>query len=74
MIDEAAESEPQKLCLDQFLKLASIVDTGGHAKFVIQNGEVQVNGELETRRRRKLVVGDIVEIGGERYQVPVGMT
>lgn len=74
MIDEAAESEPKKLCLDQFLKLASIVDTGGHAKFVIQNGEVQVNGELETRRRRKLVVGDIVEIGGERYQVPVGMT
>ena len=61
--------EPNKLCLDQFLKLSSVAETGGHAKFLIQNGEVQVNGEIETRRRRKLMVGDVVEVGGEQLVV-----
>ena len=36
------------LCLDQFLKLSSIAETGGHAKVMIQGGEVKVNGETET--------------------------
>src|SRR5437016_1276111 len=53
------------LCLDQFLKLASIVETGGHAKLMIQGGEVKVNGEIETKRRRKLVTDDVVEMGGK---------
>lgn len=61
--------EPAKLCLDQFLKLTSIAGTGGHAKFMIQNGEVQVNGDTEIRRRRKLVAGDVVEVGGEKFVV-----
>ena len=46
--------------LDQFLKLNQLVATGGHAKIVIQAGEVLVNGEVETRRRRQLRVGDTV--------------
>lgn len=62
-------SEDRKLTLDQFLKLSGLVETGGHAKFLIQNGEVKVNGEIETRRRRKLVVGDVVEIGGRQLKV-----
>lgn len=62
-------SEPKKLCLDQFLKLSWVVETGGHAKFLIQNGDVKVNGVFETRRRRKLVVGDVVEIGGKKLTV-----
>ena len=62
-------SESNKICLDQFLKLSSVAETGGHAKFMIQNGEVRVNGEVETRRRRKLVVNDIVEVGGKRLTV-----
>jgi ribosome-associated protein len=63
--DPASEREP--LRLDQFLKLRGIAGTGGQAKLLIQNGEVQVNGEVETRRRRKLVVGDVVEVGGIAY-------
>ena len=43
--------------------------TGGHAKFMIQHGEVQVNGETETRRRRQLMAGDVVEVGGKRIVV-----
>ncbi len=64
-----ANPEPRKLCLDQFLKLSSIAGTGGHAKFLIQNGEVTVNGEIETRRRRKMVAGDVVEVGGKQFLV-----
>jgi len=51
------------------LKLKSITGTGGHAKLLIQSGDVSVNGEIETRRRRKLVVGDVVEVAGEPYSV-----
>jgi ribosome-associated protein len=65
--DHSAEREP--LRLDQFLKKSSVTGTGGHAKFLIQNGEVLVNGEIETRRRRKLAVGDVVEIAGTKYPV-----
>jgi ribosome-associated protein len=57
-------SERESLRLDQFLKLRRIADTGGQAKLAIQSGEVQVNGVVETRRRRKLVVGDVVEVEG----------
>ncbi len=69
MSEENANSEPRKLCLAQFLKLISIVGTGGHAKFLIQNGEVTVNGEIETRRRRKMVAGDVVEVDGKQFLV-----
>lgn len=51
--------------LDQFLKLAGIVQTGGEAKLLIQAGEVQVNGVVETRRGRKLLVGDRIDVYGE---------
>lgn len=48
--------------LDQFLKLANIVGTGGQAKRLIQGGEVKLNGEVETRRKKKLFPGDVVEV------------
>jgi ribosome-associated protein len=51
--------------LDQFLKLAQVVQTGGQAKQLIQGGYVTVNGVVETRRGRKLRVGDTVEVDGE---------
>lgn len=59
--------EPVTLRLDQFLKLNGVAESGGRAKLLIQSGEVQVNGEVETRRRRKLVVGDVVEVDGKAY-------
>jgi ribosome-associated protein len=55
--------------LDQFLKLAGAVETGGQAKIMIQSGEVAVNGQAEERRGRKLIAGDQVEIAGQSYTV-----
>ncbi|HHY57208.1 MAG TPA: RNA-binding S4 domain-containing protein [Chloroflexi bacterium] len=51
--------------LEQFLKLAQVVATGGQAKVLIQSGAVRVNGLIETRRGRKLRPGDHVEVNGE---------
>ncbi len=56
--------------LDQFLKWQGLVDTGGQAKMVIQDGMVSVNGEVETRRGRKLREGDRIELEGEERVVP----
>lgn len=56
--------EDEALRLDQFLKIRGMADTGGQAKLLIQGGEVRVNGQVETRRRRKLVAGDVVEVAG----------
>ena len=55
--------------LDQFLKLEGLVSTGGEAKSLIQNEQVYVNGEVETRRGRKLTGGDVVELDDERVVV-----
>ncbi|MDD1414117.1 RNA-binding S4 domain-containing protein [Dolichospermum sp. ST_con] len=55
--------------LDQFLKFLGIASTGGQAKWMIVDGEVEVNGILETRRGRKLVDDDLVTIGGQTFQV-----
>jgi ribosome-associated protein len=55
--------------LDQFLKVQNLVGTGGQAKQVIQGGEVLVNGEVETRRRRQLRQGDVVVFDGEEMVV-----
>jgi ribosome-associated protein len=57
--------------LDQFLKLAQIAMTGGQAKAMILEGLVKVNGEVETRRGRKLRHGDHVEVEGEELEVQV---
>ena len=53
------------MTLGQALKASNLVGSGGEAKVLIQGGEVSVNGEVETRRGRKLQRGDVVEVGGE---------
>ena len=55
--------------LQDFLKLAGLVDTGGEAKFLIQTGEVRLNGEVETRRRKKIRRDDRVELDGNEHLV-----
>ncbi len=55
--------------LDQFLKWQQITQTGGEAKILIQNGYVEVNGELEVRRGRKLFTGDVVTVDDRAYEV-----
>ena len=55
--------------LGRALKAAGLVGTGGAAKVLIQAGEVSVNGEVETRRGRRLEEGDVIEVGDERLEV-----
>lgn len=55
--------------LDQLLKFSGLADTGGIAKEIIQNGEVLVNGEVETRRGKKIRKEDVVEFRGEKVVV-----
>jgi len=58
--------------LDQFLKWAGLADTGSDAKYMINEGKVTVNGEVEQRRGRKLKTGDKVEFEGDVYLVENG--
>ena len=55
--------------LTALLKLRSVVQSGGHAKILIEEGLVRVNGEVESRRRRKLRPGDSVEAEGTTISV-----
>ena len=61
--------EQDTIKLDQFLKLANVVGSGGEAKILIRSGAVLVNGEEETRRGRKLRGGDSVTVHGEDYVI-----
>ena len=55
--------------LYKILKFEGLVASGGEAKLVIGDGQVSVNGEVETRKRKKIVDGDIIVFGNETLQV-----
>jgi len=55
--------------LYKLLKFESIVSSGGEAKHVISEGYVTLNGSLETRKRKKLVSGDVIEFNGDKYKL-----
>nr|WP_319998031.1 RNA-binding S4 domain-containing protein [uncultured Draconibacterium sp.] len=55
--------------LVKLLKLLRIAQTGGHAKIIVEDGEVVRNGEPEFRKRAKLVKGDVLEIMGETIKI-----
>jgi ribosome-associated protein len=57
------------ITVGQALKASNLVGSGGEAKGLVQAGEVRVNGEVETRRGRKLREGDVVEVGDERLEI-----
>jgi ribosome-associated protein len=59
----------EKIRLGQFLKLSDLIDAGADAKPLLMDGQVFVNGELETRRGRQLVRGDVVSLGDEAVRV-----
>lgn len=61
--------ETDYIKLDAFMKWANIVCTGAEAKMYIYDGCVLVNGEVETRRGRKLFKNDIVEFDEECYKL-----
>lgn len=60
------------ITLSDALKLSGLAGTGGQAKQLIQAGLVQVNGEVETRRKRKLKAGDTVNCDGEEFVLELG--
>lgn len=55
---ETIEINEEFIRLDNLLKFAGIAPTGGQAKFIIQNGEIKVNGEICTMRGKKMRAGD----------------
>lgn len=55
--------------LVKLLKLLRIAETGGHAKIMVEEGEVLRNGETEYRKRAKLIKGDVIEVMGETIKV-----
>ena len=59
----------ESIRLGQFLKLSDLVDSGSDAKPLLMQGLVFVNGELETRRGRQLVKGDVVTLADEAVRV-----
>lgn len=55
--------------LDAFLKWAGIVVMGSEAKMYIQDGDIKLNGSIETQRGKKLKRGDIIEFQGQSYKI-----
>lgn len=55
--------------LDSFLKAVNAASSGGEAKIIISEGMVKVNGQVDTRRGRKLYRGDLVETTGQTFAV-----
>jgi ribosome-associated protein len=60
-------TEPVELY--KILKFEGMVSSGAEAKSVIADGQVIVNGEIETRKRKKIVAGDIIEFADEKMQI-----
>lgn len=66
---KAVEINTEFIRLDAFLKLCDLVQSGGHAKAVIQGGEVKLNGEICVLRGKKLHNGDRIEFNKKHYEV-----
>ena len=67
--DVEVREEPIELY--KVLKIAGLVASGGEAKFVVSEGKVSVNGDVETRKRKKILAGDLVEFEGAKLRVVV---
>lgn len=63
------EINAEPIALYQLLKLEALVSSGGEAKAAIDDGRVLVNGNVETRRRNKIMAGDIIEFESERFTI-----
>jgi ribosome-associated protein len=60
------ELKSEHIELVKLLKVMGFAPTGGHAKIMIENGGIIRNGEQELRKRAKLLVGDVIEVEGEK--------
>lgn len=63
------ELEEEYIELFKLLKVMSVAESGGHAKMLIEEGAVKRNGEVETRKRAKIVLGERIEVGGKVIEV-----
>ena len=63
------EIEEEPIELYKILKFESMVQSGGEAKHVIAEGLVRVNGEIETRKSKKIIAGDIIEFEEEKIRI-----
>ena len=70
MRDVEISKEPIELF--KLLKFEGMAESGGEAKTVIADGQVLVNGEVETRKRKQIVSGDVVEFRGEKIIIKLG--
>lgn len=68
---KTVEITKEPIELYKILKFENMVGSGGEAKYVISQGLVMVNGEVETRKRKKIITGDVVEFGEEKIRVQV---
>lgn len=67
MRDVEINTEPVELY--KILKFEGMVASGGEAKTVIADGLVQVNGKIETQKRKKIVAGDVIEFNNEQLKI-----
>ena len=72
MQTETVQIHTEFIKLQDLLKFAGAVETGGDAKLIIQEGRVAVNGEPCTMRGKKCVPGDVVELEGRQVQIAEG--
>jgi len=63
------EIRNQPIQLYKILKFEGLVSNGGEAKAAVAEGRVLVNGQIETRKRKQIVSGDIIEFGGETMRI-----
>jgi ribosome-associated protein len=70
MRDVLITREPVELY--KILKFEGLVDSGGAAKAVIEQGLVTVNGEVETRKRKQIVAGDVIEFASQALRIVRG--
>ena len=66
---ETIKLRDEYIKLGQALKAAGLAESGVDAKFVIQDGLVKVNGNVELQRGKKLIDGDVVEYDGNTIQI-----
>ncbi len=69
IMDVPIDSEPIRI--GQFLKLAGLAEDGGHARELLESGEVMLNGRPENRRGAQLRAGDVVAVAGHRIRPTV---
>jgi ribosome-associated protein len=63
------EISKEPIELYKILKFEGIASSGGEAKSIIGNGQVLVNGLVETRKRKKIISGDTIEVMGEKFKI-----